>query len=80
MLPDFDAAIKARFLVYLNQEMLFIDLYPANAHSSHAAALLMIEAMGRTEMITSVRQGLLIAGIDSALLRANTILLERQAN
>jgi hypothetical protein len=78
MLTDIDAGIRARFLVHLNQEMLFIAHHPGNARNSHRNAVLVIEALARVELITTERKELLLTAVDSALVDAIQFLRERR--
>lgn len=80
MLLDIDASIRARFLVHLNQQMLFILHNPANAQKGHSSAVSLVELMSHTEIISAQQKMLLLTGIDSALLSAIKVLRERRGD
>lgn len=70
MLSDFDAAIKAKYLEYLTQELLFIARHPCNARRGHRAATELIENLRRFELIDSAQAESLLDDADEALLAA----------
>lgn len=70
MLSDFDAAIRTRFLVHLNQDMLYMGRHPANAQGCHDSAVSVVEVLSRIELISSMEKESLLAGVDFALMGA----------
>ena len=78
MFSDFDAAIRARFLVHLNQDMISMGRYPANARSCHDSAVTVVEALSRLELITAPEKQSLLEGVDFGLVSAIKVMQQRR--
>lgn len=74
---DYDAAIKAKFLEYLDKEMVFIALHPYNAARSHTAVVSLIDCLRRFQLIEPAEAETLLDNADRAVLAAIETLRSR---
>jgi hypothetical protein len=79
MLSDYEAATKATFMACLEKELRFIALHPNNARDSHAAAVALIEDLGRFELIGGLEAQSFLDEADEALLSAIKTLKARRS-